>query len=234
MWTNAPDYRDAFQKREQIEEIIKLLELDGTTGLVDVGCGNGALAVPCAEAFPECRVWAFDMLDGAVAECKRRARQRHCENLHACLASAESIPLPDASVDRALMRNVLHHVQRAENAYREVGRLLRPGGRLVLETPSNTGDSALGDLIGEVFMLADPSHLRTFHTPEAVSQGLAAAALETESVANSTFPFHINARELDLIKTHRATEILQVQQTAPDRWRIQLTMTRIVATKQGA
>jgi len=231
MWTNAPDYREAFQKREQVEEIIELLDLDGATGLVDVGCGNGAVAVSCAEAFPKCEVWAFDMLDSAVAECRRRARDRRCANLHACLASAEAIPLPDGSVDRVLMRNVLHHVQRAEQAYAELGRLLKPGGRLVLETPSNPGGNALGHLISEVFMLADPSHLRTFHASEAVSQGLGAVGLETESVTHSTFPFRIDARELELIEASGAREALQVQQTNPDEWRIQLAMTRIVATK---
>jgi ubiquinone/menaquinone biosynthesis C-methylase UbiE len=234
MWTNAPDYREAFQRQEQVEEIMALLDLDSATGLVDVGCGNGAVAVPCAEAFPECEVWAFDMLVNAVAECVCRAGPRARANLHACVASAEAIPLPDGAVDRALMRNVLHHVQRPERAYAEVGRGLKPDGKLLLETPSNPGDGTLGNLISEVFMLADPSHLRTFHAPDAVINGLAAAALTTQSVSHATFPFHIDERELALIEAGGAREVLQVEQTAADEWRIQLVMTRIVATRQEA
>jgi hypothetical protein len=78
-----------------------------------------------------------------------------------------------------------------------------------------------------------PARLRHIR-PEVVTEGLAAVALETESVADSTFPFHIDARELELIEAGGAVGVLQVEQTAPDEWRIQLSMTRIVATRRGS
>ena len=46
------------------------------------------------EAFPKCEVRAFDVLEGAAAERRRRTRGSGHPNLHVCLASAESIPLP--------------------------------------------------------------------------------------------------------------------------------------------
>jgi ubiquinone/menaquinone biosynthesis C-methylase UbiE len=48
--------------------------------------------------------------------------------------SAEQIPLPSASCDLVLMYLVLHHVQDRPAAAREIARVLRPGGRLLIQS----------------------------------------------------------------------------------------------------
>lgn len=49
--------------------------------------------------------------------------------------SAEAIPLPDESVDYTLMFLVWHHVQDKDRAARELARVTRPGGRILLRSP---------------------------------------------------------------------------------------------------
>jgi ubiquinone/menaquinone biosynthesis C-methylase UbiE len=46
--------------------------------------------------------------------------------------SAEAIPLPDSSLDAALLSYVLHHVDDREACVAELRRVLRPGGRVVI------------------------------------------------------------------------------------------------------
>lgn len=53
--------------------------------------------------------------------------------------SAMELPFPSESLGAIFLLNVLHHVPDAELFFQEVCRCLKPGGRLVLVEPANTG-----------------------------------------------------------------------------------------------
>ena len=57
------------------------------------------------------------------------------------VADAETIPMPDASVDLVVGHAVLHHIPDVERAFREMLRVLKPGGRFVIAgEPTRIGD----------------------------------------------------------------------------------------------
>lgn len=82
---------------------------------------------------------------------RERGWQVHTADLEAaCVAEAialgfpatrldlnEPLPFPDAAFDCVVMLEVIEHVVRAEAALAEVGRVLAPGGRLLLTTPNH-------------------------------------------------------------------------------------------------
>src|SRR5437660_744934 len=70
LWSDSADYRRNYQTDDDIETILRLLRVSTASGLVDIGCGNGAFAITAAQRHPACRVWAFDALESAVAECR--------------------------------------------------------------------------------------------------------------------------------------------------------------------
>ena len=97
------------------------------------GCGVGAYVehlVPHAG-----RVVGLDIETERVCEARQRLEQAH---LRADFLSGagEDLPFSDRSFDLVLSHEVLEHVQDDRAAIREMVRVLRPGGRLVLFCPN--------------------------------------------------------------------------------------------------
>ena len=116
---------------EAIEQRV-LLGLMGDlarTRFLDAGCGDGALV--CAAAAQGAEAAGVDpdpaMLAAARAcAAERRVRASFLEG------RVERLPFPDASFDVVAAVTVLCFVPDASAAVREMARVLRPGGRLVL------------------------------------------------------------------------------------------------------
>ena len=97
------------------------LELQPRERLLEVGFGGGALLRQAAARGAE--PWGVDASEAMV----RRAR-----GLNARLASAEALPFEDGAFDKAVSVNSLYFWPDAPRAFAELGRVLKPGGRLAL------------------------------------------------------------------------------------------------------
>jgi ubiquinone/menaquinone biosynthesis C-methylase UbiE len=100
--------------------------LDG----LDLGSGTGRFTPALAAAF------------GPVTGVEPAAAMRRIAEAAAARpgvtylsGSAEAIPVPDASIDYTLMFLIWHHVQDKPVAARELARVTRPGGRLLIRSP---------------------------------------------------------------------------------------------------
>ena len=60
----------------------------------------------------------------------RNAQAMNAVNVHVLEGNAESIPLPDASIDVVTSNGVLNLVPDKPSAFREIARVLKPAGRL--------------------------------------------------------------------------------------------------------
>jgi ubiquinone biosynthesis O-methyltransferase len=98
--------------------------------VLDVGCGDGALALTFARN-GAAHVVGCDsdrrMIMRAAAEAAR-----HSAAIHYVLARAERLPFRDQSFDIVSIITVLAFVPDPDRALREIARVLRPGGRLIL------------------------------------------------------------------------------------------------------
>ncbi|MCC7426366.1 MAG: class I SAM-dependent methyltransferase [Alphaproteobacteria bacterium] len=56
-----------------------------------------------------------------------------------CIAEEDALPLPDLSVDRVLMVHALEHAEHVRRAMREVWRVLKDEGRLIVVAPNRRG-----------------------------------------------------------------------------------------------
>ncbi len=108
------------------------LDLTGGDRVLDVGCGPGRLArVLKARVGPAGSVVGVD----AAEEMVRRAQTKHGgDGLEFRVAYAQELPFGDAEFDAVSCTLVLHHVAAGARAtaVREMFRVLKPGGRLVI------------------------------------------------------------------------------------------------------
>jgi SAM-dependent methyltransferase len=122
------------------------IDLGSGQQLVDVGCGTGWLH-PALTA-RGVRVVGLDRSFGMVAETRLQARA-HRLRVTALRADAQQLPLRDACCDRATALHMLFHVPDVRRALRELRRVLRPGGRVVVSTNAADHSRRLYELHAE-------------------------------------------------------------------------------------
>jgi arsenite methyltransferase len=94
----------------------------------DVGAGTGFIAAGLAPLVE--KVYVLDGSPQMLAVAKRNLLA--FSNLEFREADGLALPLPDGSVDAAFANMYLHHIPEPLAAIRELWRILRPGGRLVI------------------------------------------------------------------------------------------------------
>lgn len=98
--------------------------------VVDVGSGAGLDSVIAARAVgPEGTVIGVDMTQNMLERSRHSASTMGFDNLEFREGRAEKLPIPDESVDLVISNGVINLVPDKLRAYREVNRVLKPGGR---------------------------------------------------------------------------------------------------------
>lgn len=120
------------------ERVISAKEFDvrGCQRVLDAGTGNGRyLRVLEKQVAPGAELVGCDLSLGMI---KRAAKRLKTRNPHLLTADITRLPYPDSTFDAAVLGWVLEHLQNPIDGLRELTRVLRPGGRLLLMTTENT------------------------------------------------------------------------------------------------
>lgn len=103
--------------------------------LVDVGCGNGAQTLEFSENFD--RLSGIDINEEYLGEFQREITRRGLgARVRTAASEGAAIPVDDHSADCVMSFTVLEHVPDQMASLREMHRILRPGGRLILTVPN--------------------------------------------------------------------------------------------------
>jgi len=111
--------------------VVELFDRPGGR-VLDVGCGPGVLVEALAER--GCELVGVDPAVGMI----ELARAKHSDVAGAAfaVAAAERLGFPDGSFDAVVCTGVLERIADDEVALREMARVLRPGGSLLLSVPN--------------------------------------------------------------------------------------------------
>jgi len=141
---------------EDLERLIAVAAPRSDERALDLGCGVGHTLRRIAPLV------AFAVGADATLEMMQagRASVVTASNTAFAQSDANALPFADATFDLVMCRLAAHHFSDAAAAFREVARVLRPGGRFVLVDNYAPGDPALDTFINELETLRDASHIR--------------------------------------------------------------------------
>ena len=110
-----------------------LAELVAGETVLDLGSGGGIDVLLSAKRVgPTGKAYGLDMTDEMLALARENQRKAGVANVEFLEGEIEAIPLPDDSVDVVISNCVINLVPDKAAVYREVARVLRPGGRLIV------------------------------------------------------------------------------------------------------
>jgi ubiquinone/menaquinone biosynthesis C-methylase UbiE len=94
----------------------------------DIGAGTGFITEGLVSK--DLQVIVVDQSEAMLAEMKKKFQ--HVNTIDYRIGEVESIPVDDESVDYVFANMLLHHVERPQIAIKEMARILKPGGILVI------------------------------------------------------------------------------------------------------
>jgi ubiquinone/menaquinone biosynthesis C-methylase UbiE len=107
---------------------------------LEIGCGTGFFSLNLKLAGVLDEVHVTDLSPGMVEQAERNGRELGFD-VEGRVADAERLPYDDQTFDVVIGHAVIHHIPDVEAAFREMLRVLKPGGRFVIcGEPTRYGD----------------------------------------------------------------------------------------------
>ncbi|MEW6735892.1 MAG: methyltransferase domain-containing protein, partial [Acidobacteriota bacterium] len=111
----------------------QILELKEGERLLEIGPGNGIHALPVASALtPKGRLDVLDIQQAMLLDLMDRAQAKKLANIFPTQGDATRLPYVDNTFDAVYLITVLGEIPAADQALREIRRVLKPKGRLVI------------------------------------------------------------------------------------------------------
>jgi ubiquinone/menaquinone biosynthesis C-methylase UbiE len=132
--------------------------------VLDVATGGGHTALAFAGIAR--RVIAYDLTEPMLAAARGHVRARGAATVEFVAGDAGALPFRDESFNVVTCRTAAHHFADLPAAVRQIHRVLRPGGSLLLQDILGHDDADASAFILEVEKRRDPSHVRSYRAAE--------------------------------------------------------------------
>jgi len=122
--------RDEYQKPQ---EVMMALGLKPGETIADIGSGSGYFTLRlAAQVGATGRVFAVDIDPEMVRYLNRRLRDAGVRNVQTILAEPDDPLLPDGSIDRFVVVDTWHHIEKQLDYLALMKKMLKPGGQIVM------------------------------------------------------------------------------------------------------
>jgi ubiquinone/menaquinone biosynthesis C-methylase UbiE len=136
--------RKMLKRRGHADTVLTGVGIKPGDVLLDFGAGPGAFSLSAAKLVGASgHVYAVDIVLAAARKITRLARQEGITNLTA-ITSDCATGLPAASIDIALLFDILHMLSQPDAVLGELHRVLKPGGRLAVNCHHWTEEQITG------------------------------------------------------------------------------------------
>jgi SAM-dependent methyltransferase len=160
----------AIRNEEALNRIVQWSQAGSEDTVLDVACGPGLLA--CAFARVVKHATGIDITPAMLEQARKLQQEQGLANVSWQQGDVASLPYPDGHFSIVSTRFVFHHLEEPLIVLREMKRVCKPGGRVVVADMAPAAEKA--DALNEEERLRDPSHVRAL--PEHELLGLFAEA----------------------------------------------------------
>ena len=101
--------------------------------ILDIGAGTGLLLIQLYNVLPQARIIGIEPSEPTLTLAKKNMKKEGCKNCKLLPGQAEKLPLNNDSVDVVVSRFVLSSIEEPSKGFTEIYRVLKPGGRIILE-----------------------------------------------------------------------------------------------------
>jgi ubiquinone/menaquinone biosynthesis C-methylase UbiE len=168
---------------QMLAKLVALAQPQAGWQALDVATGTGHTAFALAPYVQH--VIATDLTPAMLDEARKLQTTLGITNVEFRTADVHHLPFPDASFDLVSSRIAPHHFSDIRRALREIARVLRPAGRLVIDDRSIPEDDFVDKTMNALDTYHDPSHVREYR-PSEWRQFLEETGFRVESIE----PYH--------------------------------------------
>ena len=126
--------RNSRQESLEVPILVRALRLPKHRRVLEIGCGRGIALPPLARLLEPSRLTGLDIEPAFLAEARERLGRAQI-GAELVPGDARALPFPAGAFDLVVDFGTCYHIARADDALREVARVLAPGGLFVHETP---------------------------------------------------------------------------------------------------
>ncbi|MDX1531126.1 MAG: class I SAM-dependent methyltransferase [Rhodothermales bacterium] len=168
----------AWWVHREVRRIVEALPRDRSVRVLDAGTGFGQYAYFLLRSYPHVEVTAVDVKADYLDAARQFFDRTPFGGRIAFREHDLTEPLPEVDrFDLALSVDVMEHIEDDRAVFRTFHRALRPGGSVVVNTPSDRGGSGITEAGEESFI---GEHVREGYAPAELRAKLEAAGLEVE------------------------------------------------------
>jgi demethylmenaquinone methyltransferase/2-methoxy-6-polyprenyl-1,4-benzoquinol methylase len=128
-------------KRWRRKALRRLADDSRRLEILDLACGTGDCSIEIAEKIKDCHITAADISEGMLDVMRRKVADKGLsEKITIETGDGENLPFGDGTFDRVMIAFGIRNFEDKDKGLREMLRVLKPGGKLVLlelSLPSN-------------------------------------------------------------------------------------------------
>lgn len=180
----------AMTSAETLGALVEMVPDDPKGSWVEMACGPGLISRAMSGRVGS--VVGIDLTEAMLEEAERAARAEGVQNVSFVLGDAASVDFEDASFDGTITRFSFHHIPAPIRVFREMARLVRPGGWVVIGDQITDDDPDGAAWHQEIERLRDPTHWASQRLSVLREMG---AAIGLELDEESLIPINIDFDE---------------------------------------
>lgn len=155
---------NALKDQADLERMVRLLNPSKNETVLDVATGTGYLAMALSPYVKQ--VMGLDITPKMLGLAVQAARERGLDNIANKVGDVEHLPFKESSFNVVACRFSFHHFPEPMKSISEMTRVLKTGGKLVIEDMISSQDHTKSKYQNTIEYLRDPSHIRHYQISE--------------------------------------------------------------------